>query len=234
MSATWIQVLQVVAAVLVGAIFGLEREIKNKPAGLTTFALVCVGSCLIAILQQNIIAETVRQAGLDSVFANTVKADSGRLIAQVVSGIGFLGAGVIVYTRDVVRGVTTAALLWLVAAMGLMIGIGGMKNYIVVAAALIITFGFSLFSKLFKHRFAERRKSNVVKIVYNDLNQEDFLDFLEDKKILVKKQYLTNTYIKNGIHYTEKIFYFSLTNTDFHEFVKSVALLDYVFELSEL
>lgn len=229
-----IQILQVFGATIVGAIIGFEREVKNKPAGLTTFMLVCVGSCLIAILNQNIVNETVRLAGLDSTYANTVGADSGRLIAQVVSGIGFLGAGVIIYTKDMVRGVTTAALLWLVSAMGLMIGIGGLNNYIIVAVALIIVISFSAFSKKYKSIMTKGRKLNVVKIVYYGRNEEELLMFLSEKQFSIKKQEFSSAYIKEGIHYKEVLFYLVVTNDGFHEFVKDVSSLDYICELTEV
>lgn len=234
MNPIWVQVLQVLGAIIVGGIIGFEREIRSKPAGLTTFMLVCVGSCLIAILQQNIIYETVRLASLDSTYASTVSADSGRLIAQVVSGIGFLGAGVIIYTRDVVKGVTTAALLWLVSALGLMIGIGGLNNYIIVFAALVLTTGFTMLSKKYKLRMIQGRKLNVVKIIYYDKNEDEFIKFLDEQGVKIKKQQFSSAYIKDGIHYKEMVFYFILSTVNFHDFVKAVASLDYICELSEI
>src|SRR5690606_8186930 len=105
------QILRILAATIVGATIGYEREIKNKPAGFFTFTLVCVGSCLIAILQQNIYLENP-------------SSEPGRIIAQVISGIGFLGAGSIIHNRGNVKGLTTAAMLWLASALGLLIGTG--------------------------------------------------------------------------------------------------------------
>ena len=92
------QILRVIASVLVGAAIGYEREIKNKPAGFFTFTLVCMGSCLIAILQENL---NLSNGG-----------EPGRIIAQVISGIGFLGAGTILHNRGNVVGISTAAMLW--------------------------------------------------------------------------------------------------------------------------
>ncbi|HHZ12149.1 MAG TPA: hypothetical protein GYA05_05500, partial [Acholeplasmataceae bacterium] len=105
------QILRVIASALVGAAVGYEREIKSKPAGFFTFTLVCMGSCLIAILQENLFLDW--------------GGDRGRIIAQVVSGIGFLGAGTILHNRGNVIGISTAAMLWLVAGLGLLIGSGG-------------------------------------------------------------------------------------------------------------
>jgi len=104
--------LRITVAVILGGIIGLERGLKNRPAGLRTYMLVCVGSCLIMLTNQYIFQ--VFKAG-----------DPVRMGAQVVSGIGFLGAGTIVVTRrNQIKGLTTAAGLWAAAAVGLAVGIG--------------------------------------------------------------------------------------------------------------
>ena len=100
------------AALLVGGILGLEREKKKRAAGLRTYMLVCVGSCLIMLTNQYI-------------YQITGAGDPMRLGAQVISGMGFLGAGTIIVTkRSHIKGLTTAAGLWSVAAVGLALGIG--------------------------------------------------------------------------------------------------------------
>lgn len=103
---------RIAAAVILGGFIGLERGLKNRPAGLRTYMLVCVGACLIMLTNQYIY----------QVYA---VGDPVRMGAQVVSGIGFLGAGTIVVTkRNQIKGLTTAAGLWAAAAAGLAIGIG--------------------------------------------------------------------------------------------------------------
>ena len=105
-------VCRILAALLIGGILGMERGMKNRPAGLRTYMLVCVGSCLIMMTNQYI-------------YQLTGVGDPVRLGAQVVSGIGFLGAGTIVVTRrSHIRGLTTAAGLWAAAGVGLALGIG--------------------------------------------------------------------------------------------------------------
>ena len=104
--------IRISAALLVGGILGLEREKKRRAAGLRTYMLVCVGSCLIMLTNQYI-------------FQITGAGDPMRLGAQVISGIGFLGAGTIIVTkRSHIKGLTTAAGLWSAAAVGLALGIG--------------------------------------------------------------------------------------------------------------
>lgn len=102
--------LAVLVSVLCGTLIGLERESKNKPAGLRTMALICVGSAIFT-LGSILIAE--RFLG-----------DGGRIAAQVVTGIGFLGAGAIIRDRGTIIGLTTGATIWTVAAIGVVIGLG--------------------------------------------------------------------------------------------------------------
>ncbi len=105
-------VLRILSAAILGGILGVERGRKNRAAGLRTYMLVCVGSCLIMLTNQYIYQ--VFQSG-----------DPVRMGAQVVSGIGFLGAGTIIVTRrSQIRGLTTAAGLWADAAVGLALGVG--------------------------------------------------------------------------------------------------------------
>ena len=104
--------LRLLTALIMGGVLGLERGMKNRPAGLRTYMLVCVGSCLIMMTNQYI-------------YQATGTGDPTRMSAQVISGIGFLGAGTIVVTQhNQIKGLTTAAGLWACAAAGLALGIG--------------------------------------------------------------------------------------------------------------
>ena len=96
-------------AILAGGGIGLERELRNKPAGLRTNMLICMGSALLMDLSMGIAANG---------------GDPGRIAAQVVTGIGFLGAGTILHTRGTITGLTSAATIWVVAAIGLTAGAG--------------------------------------------------------------------------------------------------------------
>lgn len=102
--------LKLVAALLFGGIIGLEREYRSKDAGFRTHFLVALGAALFTIISQYGFGDGVK--------------DSSRVAAQVVSGIGFIGAGLIVFQRNTVRGLTTAAGLWVTAAIGMACGVG--------------------------------------------------------------------------------------------------------------
>lgn len=116
--------LRLVAATFFSGLIGYDREQRNHPTGIRTHIMVCVGACVIALIQQAISAQALTIAQDLPKYAGVVRADPARLIAQVVSGIGFLGAGTIVITRHSVTGLTTAASLWATAAIGLALGTG--------------------------------------------------------------------------------------------------------------
>ncbi len=114
-------VLRVVIALVLGALIGIEREYRGHPAGVRTLAMVSVGSCIFAAV------------GI-FVFPGHVT-DPTRIAAQVVTGVGFLGAGAIFRAEDGVKGLTTAATVWVVAAIGMSVGFG---LYLIAAAAAVI------------------------------------------------------------------------------------------------
>lgn len=116
----WPEILiRVGAAVLVGGAIGVEREYKNRPAGMRTHVLVCLGACIIALLEC-----LIRDALITDESTENITMTVGRLSAQVVSGIGFLGAGTIFIAQKKIAGLTTAASLWNVACLGLLCGFG--------------------------------------------------------------------------------------------------------------
>ncbi len=138
--------LQMLLAVVLGAAVGLERALHGRPAGMRTHALVCAGATMIMLTAK----------GLASISPETsllarVTVDPGRIAAGIITGIGFLGAGSIIKSGDFVRGLTTAACLWFVAALGIIIGEG------FFFLSLIAT-GIALFLLVvmdrFEHRFA--------------------------------------------------------------------------------
>ncbi|MFA8436708.1 MAG: MgtC/SapB family protein [Marinifilaceae bacterium] len=126
---------------VVGAIVGFEREHHKQPAGLRTHILICMGSTLIMLLS----------IFIPQTFQNFQNGDPGRIAAQVVSGIGFLGAGAIMKFGVNVRGLTTAASIWVMAAMGLAIGAG--MYWGVLAGTLLILFVLTVLDMLEKWAF---------------------------------------------------------------------------------
>lgn len=113
-----------------GGLIGVEREVNNRPAGLRTHVLVTLGSTLVMLVSID---------GLNRINDGIIMSDPYRLAAQVVSGIGFLGAGTIMRTGNSINGLTTAASLWVSAGIGLAIGTGYYLGGIVTAAIVLIT-----------------------------------------------------------------------------------------------
>jgi len=120
-------VFRIVLAILVGGVLGLERGRKNRPAGFRTYILVCLGAALVMMTNQY-------------VYVTFNASDPVRLGAQVISGIGFLGAGTIILTgRNQIKGLTTAAGLWTAACLGLAVGIGFYEGALFGAVAIVFT-----------------------------------------------------------------------------------------------
>lgn len=125
-------------AVIVSGLIGFDREVKNRPAGIRTHLLVCIGATIIAMIQEHISATALDFAKEYPEFQGVVRSDEARLIAQVVSGIGFLGAGTIIVTKQSVQGLTTAASLWAVAGLGLAIGMGFYRVGLLGATVILL------------------------------------------------------------------------------------------------
>ncbi|HIE30679.1 TPA: MgtC/SapB family protein [Candidatus Poribacteria bacterium] len=111
--------LRLLLAIALGGLIGLEREFHGRAAGLRTHILVCLGSTIIMIASMRLYEQYA-----DLMNDSTVRIDPGRIAAGIVTGIGFLGAGVILQSGNIVRGLTTAASVWFVAGVGIAIGIG--------------------------------------------------------------------------------------------------------------
>lgn len=162
-------VCRILAALLIGGILGMEREMKNRPAGLRTYMLVCVGSCLIMMTNQYI-------------YQLTGVGDPVRLGAQVVSGIGFLGAGTIVVTRrNHIKGLTTAAGLWAAAGVGLALGIGFYEAAIVAGVAIFTI--MTLLQRLDSRMHSNTRMLEIYVELSNELSLGAFIQSVRELDI---------------------------------------------------
>lgn len=129
--------LQLLMATLLGAVVGLEREFNGKEAGFKTYTLVCLGSALIMVLSTEIF----------QIYRTVANVDPSRIAAQVVTGIGFLGAGAIIRSpQGSIKGLTTAAGIWAMCGVGLACGVGLFKAAIFTTFLVLIV--FVLFSKV--------------------------------------------------------------------------------------
>ena len=156
--------VRIVVALLIGGIIGFERGLKNRPAGLRTYMLVCVGSCLMMLTNQYI-------------YQMTGTGDPMRLGAQVVSGIGFLGAGTIVVTRrNHIKGLTTAAGLWAAAGVGLAIGAGFYEAAIIAGIAIFTI--MALLQRLDNRMHSSTRVLEIYVELSNEVTLGEFIQHI--------------------------------------------------------
>jgi putative Mg2+ transporter-C (MgtC) family protein len=149
---------QVSVAFIIGAIIGLEREFRSKPAGFRTMIIICVGSCLYTILSKE---------------SNTNSPD--RIASNIVTGIGFIGAGVIFKEGISVNGLTTAALIWITAALGMAVGYHNYPLAVVVTAIVVIVLFVLEPVQKFINRF-HRVKDYRIKTVSIGVNFQNELE----------------------------------------------------------
>lgn len=156
----WNYILRIFVAGLLGGAIGFEREFRAKEAGVRTHFIVALGSALFMIISQ---------------YAFTGQFDHARVAAQVVSGIGFIGAGVIIFQKNVVRGVTTAAGLWVAAAIGLACGAG---MYAVAIAAMLMTIICLETMHIITNKYSEK----ILTVSLSPVDGDRLLEFMDGAK----------------------------------------------------
>lgn len=154
----WTQVAELLLALVLCSLIGLERELRQKSAGLRTHTLVGVGAALFLL---------VSKYGFTDVLAkDLVVLDPSRVAAQIVSGVGFIGGGLIFVRRDVVRGLTTAAVVWMSVAVGCACAAGlPLLALVVTGAHFLVVYGYPPLLRLVTR---SRPASAVVRVVYRD------------------------------------------------------------------
>lgn len=178
-----IMVTRLIFAAILGGVVGIERGSGDRPAGFRTHILVCMGSALFML---------VSLYGFDDFSSSAAgdigqRRDSARIAAQVVSGIGFLGAGTILHEGLTIKGLTTAASLWMVSAIGLSVGSG---QYLLSSVATIITMVTLVTFHTWEKRFAAGSRSDrkFIRIIVRDVPNviTDITDYLANNDVKVK------------------------------------------------
>lgn len=135
--------LQLTLAVVLGGVIGLERELSGKPAGLRTNVLICTGAALFTVLSLHL-------AG--------TRGDPARVAAQLIPGVGFIGAGTILHTRGAVTGLTSAATIWVVAAIGMALGSGAYVEGVgTTALVMLVLLGLGRFERVIARKATRAR-----------------------------------------------------------------------------
>ncbi|HCW03180.1 MAG TPA: methyltransferase [Clostridium sp.] len=169
--------MRLLLAVFIGGLIGYERELNNRAAGFRTHMLVCVGAAITSLIQLYTFEE-VKIILMDNPnLEGAISSDMLRLGAQVISGVGFIGVGTIIHEKGSVKGLTTAASLWVVAIIGLATGFG---YYILCIASFICVFIVVAILKNFEHKFMGKTRKIKLEVIFDKQLQP----LLEVNKIL--------------------------------------------------
>lgn len=204
--------LKILLAAVLGGMIGLEREISNKEAGLRTNILIAVGSCLVTILSFK----------FTEISQN---ADPSRLASQIITGVGFLGAGAIIQARHAVQGLTTAATIWTVGAIGIAVGIGlYLVAFLVTVFIIAILGSFKMISSYFEY---DKKLFSYILVI-----EESAMILIEIKKIIVDAgiKHLSSKLIKADQGYKIEIILTATENKN-KKFIEKVMELSGVKEI---
>lgn len=173
-------IYKLVLSMLLGAVVGYERKRKGQTAGVRTFSLIAMGATLAMLLSIYVPQE----------YMGLKNGDPGRIAAQVITGIGFLGAGAIIQMKGSVRGLTTAAGIWMVAIIGMAVGVG-MYVVSILASALILFILVQL--ERIEHRLSRGSESRIIRV-----RTADILHDISDYKAVLKRHniHLQNFYVE--------------------------------------
>lgn len=177
---------KLIVSLLLGSLVGYERKRKGQTAGVRTFSLIAMGATLAMILSIYVPQE----------YLGLKNGDPGRIAAQVVTGIGFLGAGAIIQMKGSVRGLTTAAGIWMVAAIGMAVGVG--MYTVSLIATLLILFVLVQLEKL-EHRISLGSQSRIFRLRVNCIVEdiERYRTMLKVNKVTLTDFYVEYDYSSN-------------------------------------
>lgn len=208
-------VLRLIIAIILGFAIGLERKIRFKEAGMRTHAIVSVGACLFMLISKY---------GFDDLDA---RFDGARLAAQVVSGIGFIGAGMIMYRKQAVHGLTTAAGIWITAGVGMAVGAG---MYIVAAASTVIIIGAQCIMHIDCKFFKNKHYFSLWVVFVNNSDESEIIRnlFGVEKYDHVEAKKQDGDIIFSVLIRTDKMFddKFIMTTLQQYPFIQSINRVD--------
>lgn len=195
-------ILRIVMAIIIGGVIEYERGHQNRPAGFRTHILVCLGAAIVSMIQDQLRVNILKYTILHPEVAQVLKTDLGRIGAQVVSGIGFLGAGTIMRDKGIIGGLTTAASIWATGCLGLSIGWG--FYYLAIPAGIGIIIVLVTLKKLERY-WIENKHIMKIDIQYNkEYSYSDILikNYNIFKEMNVRIKDVTKSIEENKISYT--------------------------------
>lgn len=176
-------VVRLTVSLILGSLVGMERKRKGQIAGIRTFALISMGATLAMILSIYVPQE----------YMGLKNGDPGRIAAQVITGIGFLGAGAIIQMKGSVRGLTTAAGIWMVATIGMTVGVG---MYVVAFVATALILFILLILERIEHRIHVGAETRIIRIRVGDIldNINDYRACLATEKVTLVNVFVDYDY----------------------------------------
>lgn len=178
--------VRLLAAMALGALVGAERKHKGQIAGIRTFALISMGACLAMLLSIYV----------PQVYMGLKNGDPGRIAAQVITGIGFLGGGAMIQMKGSVRGLTTAAGIWITAIIGMAVGVGMyIESFVTTLLILFVLFGIDRY----EHRHSIGQNSKVLNIKMHGIVEdiEPYKGLLKSRGIHLSTFYAEYNYDRN-------------------------------------
>ncbi len=182
----WNAVIKLTISMILGAMVGLERKRKGQVAGVRTFALISMGACLAMLLSIYVPQE----------YLGLKNGDPGRIAAQVITGVGFLGGGVMIRMRGSVRGLTTAAGIWMVATIGMAVGVG---MYLTSLFATLLILLILICFEWWEHRRKIGQETKTIKVSINEIltDIESYKSIFERHKMHLSTYYIECKYDAN-------------------------------------
>lgn len=184
-------VFKLLLAMLLGVLVGLERKRKGQIAGVRTFALISMGSCMAMLLSIYV----------PQVYLGLKNGDPGRIAAQVITGVGFLGAGAMIHMKGSVRGLTTAAGIWMTATIGMAVGVGMyLCSIIATGMILLILIAFQVYES--RARLGQENRS--IRLTVNGIvdNIQAYVDIFERHKVHLSTYFVDYNYVSNQTELT--------------------------------
>lgn len=218
-------IIKLVIAATLSLVIGIERELKKKPVGLKTSMVIATFSCLLTIISIETAYSTPARPDIN------ITMDPLRLAAQIVSGIGFLGAGVILRRgNDSISGLTTAAMIWGAAGIGIAVGAGFYTQAAI--AVLIIVFGIEVLAPFLLKVGPKRMRMREISLkvhIHSDYKIESFILFLKENNIIIENLRIKDTPLKEETVLHELDLRLSLLITDnLLSFYRSLRDLPYI------
>lgn len=214
--------------VLLSSVIGFNRKLKSSPAGIRTYNLVCLGAIIITMAAVEMSESAVKLVVENPDLKNVLNWDSSKIIGQIVSGVGFLGAGTIIISKQKILGLSTASSLWVTAAIGIAVG---MRFYLLaVISTMLVVFILAFFNKL-----TPKYKLTILSVTIDDLQDEhEILQYFRMHHMVIESVE-TRVFTEQGTKKVRNTYTIKQPQeNDTHTVILELAQLAYISEIEVL